>query len=371
MNESEIEAMKTVVRIAGIAVLCFVYRPLPAQDSTVSLHGYGFWGFGYSNDNNYSVARKGGEYDNAGLALKTAASLSPSLTVQGQFELLEVDEKLSVELDHVFGELELHDRLVLLVGAVPLPFGHYTESFDDGTSRPFFILPQSIYGPSGFVSESYKGAGMKGQAGSGWTVFYDLYVGELVGKKREFFQQLPGLIDTMAGNSDLVGLGDLFGGRVRIGAPVEGLSVGASSYTGQSESVGRVTAIGGQIEFADGPWLFRGEYLHVDDGDLRTVNGYYAEAAFLLGSDWQLAARLDRTQSDLKEAAESPSSLFRHREAAVGLNYRFNPRFVVKCSYHHVRGNQYAVPKLFEQGKTTIGLEKQTHVVVLGTQFAF
>jgi len=75
-----------------------------------------------------------------------------------------------------------------------------------------------------------------------------------------------------------------------------------------------------------------------------------------------------RLKSDQTLAA--PRSLLRHNEDAVGVNYWFTPRFVLKLSYHHVNGNLFSVPKLFDNAVQNNRLKKQTNVVVFGMQFS-
>jgi len=69
--------------------------------------------------------------------------------------------------------------LKLRAGKVKQPFGISAEVFDVGTRRPFFELPQAVYGPIGLVGESYKGIGFTGSfdVQGGWGLAYDLYGG--------------------------------------------------------------------------------------------------------------------------------------------------------------------------------------------------
>ena len=77
-----------------------------------------------------------------------------------------------------------------------------------------------------------------------------------------------------------------------------------------------------------------------------------------------------------------PNSLRRHLEFAVGLNYWFDPDFVVKCSYHWIDGNRFAVPESPWNNYTTDGnntaaslpdltYDAKTQMILVGAQFAF
>ena len=67
-----------------------------------------------------------------------------------------------VELDYAFAEWFVSDALKIRMGRVKHPFGLYGEIFDVGTLRPFYLLPQSIYGPNGFTAKAYNGVGLTG-----------------------------------------------------------------------------------------------------------------------------------------------------------------------------------------------------------------
>ncbi len=77
------------------------------------------------------------------------------------------------------GATTFSQKLKLRAGKVKQPFGISAEVFDVGTRRPFFELPQAVYGPIGLVGESYKGIGFTGSfdVQGGWGLAYDLYGG--------------------------------------------------------------------------------------------------------------------------------------------------------------------------------------------------
>ena len=63
-------------------------------------------------------------------------------------------------------------------------------------------------------------------------------------------------------------------------------------------------------------------------------------------------------------------SILKHEEWAVGVNYWFNANFVIKASYHNIKGNRFALPDTIGDVLAE-GLDDTTHLYVVGTQFSF
>ena len=64
----------------------------------------------------------------------------------------------------------------------------------------------------------------------------------------------------------------------------------------------------------------------------------------------------------------------KHQETAFGVNYWFNPSFVVRLDVHQVDGNRFAfvdTPEQVLEALTTDSLDDQTQLIVLGAQFSF
>ena len=155
-----------------------------ADTGAVEIHGYGGWTYSRSDsdDNRYLTSSQDGESDyvNLAVALSSRASDRARINAQVWWEARS-DEEVRATIDFAFGEWRVSDALRLRMGQVKHPYGIYTEVFDVGTIRPFFWLPQSVYGPSGAVAESYRGVGITGSvfAPGSWRFEYDLYGGEM------------------------------------------------------------------------------------------------------------------------------------------------------------------------------------------------
>jgi len=387
-------ARAAAVVTAALAVLLLVPRAGAALSflDELEIHGFGGWAYGDTDGLKYAVGSSDGKYDNAEFALNVSARPAERLSIVAQvyFESDDSDANTNqdVELDYAFAEWFVSDALKIRMGRVKHPFGLYGEIFDVGTLRPFYLLPQSIYGPNGFTAKAYNGVGLTGNytLGAGWGLQYDLYGGEIEG---DF--QVPGLLTTV---EDLflepdVALGftvkDTLGGRIIFSTPIDGLSVGASAYRGD-ESVGldivgdatRTTYLG-HVEYLTDRWTARAEWGRLEhDVDFEEEGGYL-ELAYMLTDHWQLAGRYDDwdltfPNTNLANLPGIVPQLMKHQETAFGVNYWFNPSFVVRLDVHQVDGNRFAfvdTPEQVLEALTTDSLDDQTQLIVLGAQFSF
>src|SRR5512133_1227279 len=152
---------------------------IDVANGKLTVSGFGEWGYGRTwNENEYLLGTEEGNYQNAQFALAVTARPQDELVVAGQIFL---DADGEVSLDWGFAEYRVNDLLRIRVGKVKNPLGLFMEVKDVGTLRPFFTLPQSIYGPNDFAAEAYLGVGFTGewQGPSGWGLAYDAYVGAL------------------------------------------------------------------------------------------------------------------------------------------------------------------------------------------------
>jgi hypothetical protein len=115
------------------------------------------------------------------MALALSARPVEKLRVSTLFELEQQEgaQKLEPALEYAFAEWKFSEALRVRAGRVKLPFGIYTEILDVGTLRPFFTLPQGVYGPTGTVVPGYNGIGLTGRWSHGgtWALQYDVYGG--------------------------------------------------------------------------------------------------------------------------------------------------------------------------------------------------
>lgn len=361
----------------GLAASAVAQEPA----SRLDLRGFGGWAYGKTNANNYLAGDPQGNYRRGSFALNVSAHVTSKLSIIGQAFWEQGDEGTQTEIDYAFAEWKFSDALRLRVGKVKQPFGIYTEIFDVGTVRPFLSLPQSIYGPVGTIAVGYQGVGLRGTRpiGRGWNLGYDVYVGGI--QLEEYvapFQFLQGDSIEMPAGLARESTRDLAGTRLVLSLPIQGLSVGASAYTGNEGDPDatrfRHTVFGAQAEYlSDHLWL-RSEYTHEIEHGEGGSDAVYGEAAYFLTRQWQLAARYERlsTRRDGVDPSAAPS-LMRHNEAAFGLNFWVAPEFVLKASFHVVNGNRLAGPDPDELAETVAAdkLNDRTRLLQVGAQFSF
>lgn len=376
--------LRALVLGGALAALAF---PVFADDSTpISIHGFGGWAWGKTDGLTTSIGTGQGNYDNAEFALNIAAKPTDNLSLVAQTRL--TSGNTHTDLDYAFAEWAFSDALKLRVGRVKHPFGIYGEVFDVGTLRPFYLLPQSLYGPNGFTARAYNGAGLTGnlRLRKKWGLQYDLYGGQIEG---DF--ETPGLI---AGDPSLFlepkisfqyHVDDTIGGRLSVATPIDGLSFGASGYRGKAET--NLQTLSGRpirdvsdlhVDYTGDRLTLRAEKGHLRNGTDFTVSSSYAEGSYKLTSHWQVALRTEKL--DVKpnlDLATLPSiypQLLKNRENAISISYWFAPNFVVRGSLQDIKGNRFAFPATSDevmQALQTNHLKDKTQLIVLGAQFSF
>lgn len=391
--------MRPATTIKALAITLAVAGALafsPAAEaqglgSSVELHGFGGWAYADTDGNNYLIGTHQGTYDNVAMALNVNAKVSDRLTVVGQFEFQQRPGYADMDrtLDFAFAEWKASDAFKFRAGRVKHPFGIYGEIFNVGTLRPFYMLPQSIYGPERYTARSVDGLGITGQKTwqSGWGLNYDVYAGRIAGELRNTGVGSDAADLQIGYNSAPFSFDKVLGGRLVVTTPVEGLSFGTSAYRGKAslylfEEGQRPNegALDFQAEYQAEPVLVRAEYGTVLKDPIVRYDTYYVEAAVKVYKGFQLAARYDRWQGHLKDESLNAFAwlvqIQKHKDISLGANYWFSPNFVLKASYHIVQGNRYAQPDdpttLIENGGTWDGVfDPDTKMVVFGTQFSF
>jgi hypothetical protein len=319
--------------------------------------------------------------------LNVSAKPLEKLSVVAQMRLESGSDEKQAELDYAFAEWTFSDAARVRVGRVKHPFGIYGEVFDVGTVRPFYSLPQSLYGANGFTARAYNGAGITGNVPVGkWGVQYDLYAGQIEG---DF--ETPGLLSTssqyFAEPSITFGyrVEDAYGGRLNITTPLEGLTIGASGYTGQAHTdlsqvdTDKRDVVAAHGEYTRGGFALRSEVGHLKNGTDFTVDAGYVESSYRFTEHWQAAVRWDQLQvelpgTDLSHLPGIFPQLLEHREAALGVSYWFSPNFVVRGSYQRIDGNRFAFPETSEEVQAALAsdlLERDTDMILIGAQFSF
>jgi hypothetical protein len=352
-----------------------------ADSGVVEVHGYGSWAYGRSDGNRYLGSTEDGSAKYVSLAVALASQASDRVWISTQvWWEADASEEGTATIDYAFGEWRLSDALRLRLGKVKQPYGIYTEVFDVGTIRPFFWLPQGIYGPSGTVAEAYKGIGFTGSvfAAGGWRFEYDLYGGEIGLEAPELADLFASEADSFAvadaGPETEGDLRDLAGGRLTVTIPGPEIRLGLSAYAGHEEGARneRHSCLGAHAEYLSDDWSLRSEFTHLRESRSLDADAAYLEIARRLGSVWQLAGRLEGSRTRLDRIdTRAASSLLHHRDITFGLNYWFHPDFVAKLSTSQVYGNRFSRPEDLREALEGDGPRRRTRVVSLGVQFAF
>lgn len=357
-----------------------IARAIDVADGKLSVNGFGQWGYGRTTgENGYYIGSERGEYDNSQFSLALTAHPASDVVVAGQIFLVSSGE---VALDWGFVEYRIADLLRVRAGKVKNPLGLFMEVRDVGTLRPFFALPQSIYGRNNIGTEAYLGAGLTGDwmAETGWGFGYDLYGGALQLEVREPSEVVVGALaagtpppyDFASVLAEEEEVRDVVGGRLALYTPIDGLTFRISGSTGKlreadTETTARMVTLGFSAEYALERFQIRGEIFRQNEGELESNLGAYGEVAWKFLPRLQAALRFERARMT-REGLPATSSLRDHTEGAVGLAFWPNPNLAFKASYHLVDGNRFALP---ERSRDDGSVDKRTSLIVAGTQFAF
>jgi hypothetical protein len=157
---------------------------------------------------------------------------------------------------------------------------------------------------------------------------------------------------------------------------VQGLSVGVSSYTGTVTelAVHRRTIVAGQFEYRSNRFTLETEIAYQNQVRDEVATGGYAQMAYRLTPEWQVAVQYDYLKNTFKGVDPSGApSLQRHEEGAVAVSYWVSRALVLKAEYHRVSGNRFALPDLqqFVIDQPAGQLRPTTNLVQFGGQFSF
>jgi hypothetical protein len=311
--------------------------------------------------------------------LTSTARTAADLVISAQLGF----EPEGASLEWGFAEWRFSERLRLRVGKVQQPFGNLNELRFAGTTRPFYHLPWSAYGPANVVGTAYLGLGATGQhvtAGS-WTVAYDVYAGAITLDELEPQSALQHP-DAVERNGTPVTVEsqqvrDLVGGRLSLSAPSD-LTARLSAYFGtlqHPQGTEAFLALGASLQYrGEQLWLSAEVFNSQEIGDETTITAY-ATVAWSFTEHLQVAAQYEWARTDFPGAPDS--ALLRHDGLGLGAAWWVNPSLVFKACWHQLEGNRFAFP----EGATPNDLvgvpdpatvpDGRTGLFTLGTQFAF
>jgi hypothetical protein len=364
-------------------------RGSQAQDaSRYSLQGFGGWAYGETNNDNffgYSAAPDG-VWNNYYFALNVAARPMEKLSIRAQAFWGDDVRGQRTNLDYSFAEWAESPSFRLRVGKVLVPFGLYSETYDVGTLRPFYLLPQFYAGTLGLVPKAYLGGGVTGapRVGDEWELQYDAFGGEI--EFEPFFLYRVTGVDEASGlpvftrtQERLVG-DQMVGGRLLLQSSEKGIELGGSLIhmgdvkvpAGSPLEIKRANLYNLRAQYQKGALAARAEYFRGSSDSHEGVESYYFEASERLFGKWQLAAQYEHSRILLEQGDESvPEMLRRHESLGLALNFWVSPEFVLKLNGYRVKGNMVARPENPGLAVALGGIEDKTGVLLLGAQFSF
>jgi len=367
-------------RLALLITASFLAAPavhaVDINEGQLAIHGDGAWSFqSTSNRNAYLDATAEGNYDLATFNMLVAARPTPLLTITADLAF----DPRHVGLEWMFAEWRVSDRTRLRAGQVKQPIGNPGELQFAGTTRPFYNLATSIYGPANMVASAYLGVGATGQLtpDSAWTLAYDLYAGALKLNELETYRGLEVPTRPTVDNPVVIDrqlLRDILGGRLSITTPFD-LTLRLSGVGGRliKDEPARTTFLVGGLsaEYQSRRLRLGAEVFYSNELGAEHSVGAHLTAAWSFDVHWQVAARVEGYRTWVHDIV-GISPLQRHREVAVGLDYWFTPALVVKGSLHQIVGNHFAYPAgaTYRELATRFPAERTT-TMLIGTQFAF
>lgn len=307
-------------------------------------------------------------------------------------------------IDWAMAEYQLNDLFGLRAGKVKLPIGLYNQQRDSDFLRPMAFLPQSIYNENkrallvGAWGGSLYGNFSLGSIGD---FDYQAYYGKV--DFRTDSGQARGmelLVQSIAQQQGLGSVADfdaenqyVWGGSLIYSPPIDGLRLGLSYFTGESDfsfttngSPG--TAQGNNkdlyvfsAEFTNNNWSLAAEYteftadrkvLGTDIPDGRS-QGAYLLFCYHLHENVAVSALYDLFYADKNDrdgsnftAKGQPDFLGWRKDLGAAIRWDITDRWMVRAEYHSLDGAALQLP-IFNP----TGVERYWSYYVLKTSFNF
>lgn len=392
--------MTHIIALAALLAFCM---PLMAQDN-VMVHGFGSWGYGKTDGNEYFWADKDGAWDYYDFALNISANVSDNLRLSSQIYANSFITEEATVIDFAFAEYSFSDEFKIRAGKAKQPFGIYGDIKRVGTIRPFFNLPTSGYEHTFFVAAGFTGASVLGNLdlSNDWSLEYNLYAGSSTGeiiiadptlKAYYYFGYIPYDDPADVNLNKIVDMAatDIVGGKLTLTPPVDGLTLSASyaqnSTLGVDSADGstifdtKVAATALSMQYEEEKTMLRAEYIHVhfSEGLELNYDVYWVEGGYMLTDDIQLVGRYEHTSGKSWGEDNPLAKMFMetfkdqryNNEKAVGLNYLLSNNFIVKASYHMITGHLWAYPEngLVDYLDDTLNFD--TNYLNIGVNFSF
>jgi hypothetical protein len=389
-------------KIINIFIFLFMLSNLFAQSDKIRFNGYGGWAYArtfvddkYVNKNDYLIGNDNGTYDFTNFAFNIAVFPVDRLTINTQLYWENYPGvEWQVRLNLSFVEYTFSDLFKIRIGKGINPFGIYTEIYDVGTLRPFFFLPQALYGPY-TIPRSHLGIGFRGtfMQISNWDLKYNLCLGQMPTNVIVGYLNNTPVIQQYKFN-------DMIGICVNINNLRYNLKVSLSGIIGdlkvyynyQYIKDNPLNFIGGEhfslissFDYTPGSFSVKSEFLYfgpTGERDL-SLDSWYLELSYNFLENFQLCTMYQQFKK-FKLSQEFEEFLsnrnYQHKSIGLGLNYWINPYLVLKLNYEYINGNYLAYPldvlSLSTMAKMSpenplYKYDENTHFILLGMQFAF
>jgi hypothetical protein len=363
----------------------------------VQLHGFVQQGVVFSSDNNFltmGTDNGSGEMTDGGINAST--KINDKLRIGAQLYARNLGQfgNGRVELDWVFADYQVNEKIGFRGGKVKTSLGLINDSQDMEFLHTWALLPQSVY-PLDLrsVTIAHTGGDVYGRinAKKAGSFAYTAYVGILPDDKRGGYRY--GIEDRGLGI-----IGDIKrhggGGDLRWTAPLEGLQVGVSHMETRGEfnlrspqvpiplnvdmQAWNITALYSDYQYED--WHFSAEWrrtlakLVVTPSAAPTApidsRGWFMSGAYRVAKPLELGAYYSRYVADNRFDAGLDNN---HLSGpTVTAKYDF-PRYVsLKAEGHFLDGTGDPLsPRGFYQRNNPGGLDNGTTMFVLRTAFSF
>jgi hypothetical protein len=332
--------------LVGIAAAMSIGSTASAQSDLaekLTVHGYLSQAYGRSSDVGvYGLSTDGTtDYRKVALLLRYAAIDDGDFVLQFGHRRMGTNAAIAtasdVTLDWAYWQQKL-GNVSLRVGRIPMAGGIYNETRYVGTLLPFFRAPQTVY-PEGF--ETLDGAGLSYTFARGkpfsleWSGMYG---------DAEF--RIETFADP-AGGSAVAGarVDRIIGNQLWLNTPLSGLRLGINrkDYRGNGFISGTdemrwssSTQVSGELAL----WksILRAELIESPSNGNVFV-GQYVQATFRPTEKISISGEVAKSSYETTLPYFGRMKLPHAKEKAVGVNYAFDPRFVVKVEHRLFDGN--------------------------------
>lgn len=393
--------------LSGLISLLII-SPCHAYNVSERLGINGFLSFGYikSRNNNFLGNSLDGSFQLNEFALTSNYIATDNLRFG--FQLLSRDVGAEgnndILIDWAVVDYRWQDALGLRLGKVKLPIGLYNQGRDIDFLRPMAFLPQSIYDENKrTLVVAALGGSLYGNfsLGGGGDLDYQAYYGKV--DFREDSGQARGLEQLVAKTALQRSLGEVsdfeadnryvYGGALVYTPPLDGLRLGISYFTGQTDFDFQVGGKDGaargtnkdfvvlSAEYFLPDWKFSAEYSELT-GDREILGrdipdgrsqGAYVQVCCHIFEPFVLSMLYDVFYADKDDHDGSnfvkngqPDFLGWRKDLAVGLRWNISDQWIVKAEHHWLNGAALQLPIYNPEG-----VDEDWSYFVLKTSFNF